>query len=288
MHSTAMESRMKPFFVSQISSNPAGVFRPGSTFKHKPLCAWPPPAALLDTCPMPPLALPENAGLAFRGEPVQASARLTPAAAEKLLATRNPNGRPNADVVRRFAGWERGGIREHWLVDFPPHMDAQEAALYAEPFRRRVRAAAKDQALRNALARRERYLAAPVDEAEPHWTWLDAATVPDDTLLVVARDDDFSHGLLSARPFRAWWDQYHSRNEPAFVVQSYPFPWPPAKGLSDLSAAQEEHRHAIARAARSADGARLEAAIAAAYGWPGGLPDDEVLAWLGDLNRTRM
>lgn len=232
-----------------------------------------------------PRPLPENEGLAFVGEHVPANAPLASAVAKKLLAARNPNGRPNEDVVRQFAGWNRGGIREYWLVDFPSHMGDQEAALYVAPFRLRNQASRQNRDLRNALVRRERYLALPVSATMPVWTWLNSAIVPDDTLLAVARDDDFIHGLLSARPFALWW-QKHGRN-PALAVASYPFPWPPAKGLSDLTSTQEEQRHAIARATRSENHDALESAVASGYGWPSDLPDGELMSRLSDLNRTR-
>ena len=74
---------------------------------------------------------------------------------------------------------------------------------------------------------------------------------------------------------------------PVLAASSYPFPWPPGTGLSALTAAQEEHRHAVAKAARGADAATLNAAVAAAYGWPDDLDDDTLLTRLGDLNRAR-
>ena len=78
-----------------------------------------------------------------------------------------------------------------------------------------------------------------------------------------------------------------SRRDPAHAVASYPFPWPPGTGLSALTAAQEEHRHAIARAIRGNDAENLNAAVAAAYGWPADLEDAELLKRLGELNRAR-
>ena len=45
-----------------------------------------------------------------------------------------------------------------------------------------------------SLARRTRYLATPLG-GEPEWAWVEPELWPDDSLLVVARDDDFAHGL---------------------------------------------------------------------------------------------
>lgn len=246
-----------------------------------------------------PRPLPENAGLGFQGERVALTASIPPKMAERMLGTRNPHGKPNSDVLRQLvtaADPRRPAV--HWLVDFPANMGEREASLYEHPFHQLHRAMRPtsnrwwvnphaNERLRSALARRERYLATPIAADPPAWTWFDSAVLPDETLIAVARDDDFTQGILSARPFAAWWRQIHSRRTPTLAITTYPFPWSPAKGLSDLTAAQEEQRHAIARAARSGRSAALEDAVAAAYGWPGDLSDEELLARLEDLNRTR-
>jgi hypothetical protein len=246
-----------------------------------------------------PRALPENTGLFFLGERVALTASIPPKMAERMLGTRNPHGKPNADVLRRLvtaADPRRPAL--HWVIDFPPEMGEREASLYEHPFHQLHRAARPTRArwwvnphadarLRAALARRERYLATPVGADPPDFGWFESSVLPDETLLAVARDDDFTHGVLAARPFALWWRQHHSRRTPTLALQSFPFPWPPATGLGALTAAQEEQRHAIARAVRGTDPAALNAAVAAAYGWPADLADDELLARLGDLNRTR-
>lgn len=246
-----------------------------------------------------PRPLPENEGLALAGERVALTASIPPKLAERMLGTRNPHGKPNADVVRQLATAADPRRPEvHWLIDFPAHMGEREASLYEHPFQHLHRAMRPKQdrwwinrhaneRLRATLARRERYLATPVGIDPPAWMWFDSAVVPDDTLLAVARDDDFTHGVLAARPFAHWWHQHQSRRDPAHAVASYPFPWPPGTGLSALTAAQEEHRHAIARAIRGNDAENLNAAVAAAYGWPADLEDAELLKRLGELNRAR-
>jgi hypothetical protein len=246
-----------------------------------------------------PQPLTENEGMSMVGERVALTASIPPKLAERMLGTRNPHGRPNADVLRQLvtaADPRRPTV--HWLVDFPPHMGEREASLYEHPFHHLYRAIRPtggrwwvnphaNERLRAAIARRTRYLAAPIGSDPPAWTWFDAGIIPDDTLIAVTHDDDFTHGILSARPFALWWQQNHSRRTPTRAVSSYPFPWAPGTGLSALSAAQEEQRHAIARAARGNDAAALNAAVHVAYGWPSSLDDDEILARLGDLNRTR-
>lgn len=247
-----------------------------------------------------PRPLSENAGLACAGERVSLTASIPPQLAERMLGIRNPHGKPNADVLRRLATAtdSRRPTLLHWFIDFPAHMGEREASLYEHPFHQLFRSMRPtryrwwvnlhaDERLRAILARRERYLATPVGAEPLVWMWFDSAIIPDDTLLAVARDDDFAHGILAARPFAVWWRKFHSRRTPALAVSSYPFPWPPGSGLSALSSAQEEHRHTVAKTARRGDLAALNAAVAAAYGCPADLDDPTLLARLGKLNRER-
>lgn len=246
-----------------------------------------------------PRPLLENAGLALLGERVALTASIPPKLAERMLGTRNPHGKPNADVIRQLATAADPRRPEiHWLIDFPPGMGEREASLYEHPFHHLFRAMRPtrdrwwvnphaNERLRAALARRERYLATPVGATPPEWRWFDSAVIPDDTLLAVARDDDFSHGILSARPFASWWRAHYSRRTPTLAVDSYPFPWPPRTELNSLTATQEEQRHAVARAARGDNPEALQAAVCASYGWPIESTDEKILGRLGELNRSR-
>jgi hypothetical protein len=249
--------------------------------------------------PPVPRALPENDRLFFLGEPFAATAMLSPREAARLLALRNPHGKPNADVVRQLVvAAARPGFRLQWVIDFPAAMSEAEAALYEQPFQRLARGAAAKGArwwtnphgnasLRAALARRERFLVTPVGTAQPDFHWVESTLVPAEGLLAVARDDDFAHGILSSRPLALWWRMHHARRPATRMFQSFPFPWPPATGLNALTKTQEEHRLAVARAARGADAEALNAAVAAAYGWPAGLTDGELLGRLHQLHRDR-
>lgn len=238
-----------------------------------------------------PHPLPENAGLAFLGETAWLPALLTEREAQKLFAASNACGRPNSDVLRRRLAVVDSEPVEGWQIDFPAHFTAQEAALYEQPFARLQKRSTgpwlnphAQPDLRRALARVSRWLATPSDAAAPDWRWIEEDLLPDATLLVVARDDDFTHGVLSSRVFALWWKQL--RRQPVLAVESFPFPWPPATALSALTKAQEEHRHAIARAARGGNIEQLNDAVSGAYGWPVDC-DDEHLERLMSLNRLR-
>lgn len=240
-----------------------------------------------------PTFLPENTGLAFPGETAWPAAALTDRQAEALIAAPNRCGRPNADVLRRRLAVVEGDPVESWQIDFPGHFSQQEAALYEAPFAHLQRRAADwknphaQPAMRRALARVSRCLAMPVDAELPDWLWLEEELIPDASLVVVAREDDFTHGILSSDPFAAW-HRAHVATLPADqLVASFPFPWPPATGLSGLSAAQEESRHAVARAIRSGNRDALHEAVCRAYGWSLDLDESELRAKLLALNCSR-
>ncbi|MEI6107740.1 MAG: hypothetical protein WCR49_12085 [Opitutae bacterium] len=248
--------------------------------------------------PATPQPLPENAGLAFVGETLWPPAAVTTAQVRAIETARNPTGRPNSDVLRHIIGYKLGHAQEHRSIDFPDQSTAQEAALYQMPWQL-LRTQLQDPAgrwwlnpfaqreLRTTLARLERYLATPLAAPDPAWDWIDSNRLPDDSLLVVARDDDFAQGLLSSRLFLLWWRQCSAKVSPPSRVASFPFPWPPATRLSSLSRTQEEQRLTLARAARGADLEQLNAAATAAYGWPAQLTGDEALDRLKALHQHR-
>jgi len=247
---------------------------------------------LVCVVPVAPCPLPENAGLAFVGENAWPPALLTEREAQKLMAAPNTCGRPNADVLRRRLAVADGEPVESWQIDFPAHFTPREATLYEQPFALLVQGANPwlnphaNPALRRALARVSRWLAMPAGAAVPDWRWIEEDLLPDASLLVVARDDDFTHGVLQSAVFAAWF-QAHHRFGPVQTVESFPFPWAPATPLSALSAAQEEQRHAVARAARQGDAFALNTTVLIAYGWPADLTGKELLEKLVLLNRAR-
>lgn len=245
-----------------------------------------------------PRLLPENQNLAFVGESVRPAATIPVQLAQRMLATQNRHGRTNVDVVRRVINaTAHQQVREGWMIDFPPEMSEGEAALYEAPYqhlRRSLRQHSEgwwtnpnaNPTARALIARRERYLSTPIGFA-PEFVWVSSEILPDSTLLVVARDDDFIYGVLRSRAFVAWWDKFHSRRTPTLAVDSFPFPWSPERTLSSLTRAEEEARHGVAIAARSGDQASTDAAVAVAYGWPTELHESEAVEKLIELNRTR-
>jgi hypothetical protein len=301
-----------------------------------------PPAPRL--MPSLPQRLPENRGLAFRGDDKRGLFELSAAAARRLLAAPNLHGKRNSDVVRRWAGAAdlRRAPLHRWIIDFPPELDEREAALYERPYariRRRVRPAwsrrryawwihgGPQLEMRIALAKRDRFIATPAAGRPPVFVWLDPDILPDRSLIVFGRDDDWCFGVLHSRLHHVWalrvGPQFREkesgfRSTPAACFETFPFPWPPATPLGKLTRSQEDHRTTIGEIARALDLQRrewlgdysgsgrtftalynarpawlaeahalLDEAVAAAYGWPADLTDDELFRRLLTLNRAR-
>jgi hypothetical protein len=245
-----------------------------------------------------PTILSENSGLAFIGEPSWPTARLSARQTKAFEKVRNPTGRPNTDVIRRFIGVESGNVKKHVQVDFPLHFTEQEARLYLKPSGH-LRSEKKTPAhswwlnphaklpLRTALAKLDRYLATPLGAEIPAWDWIDSNHLPTSTLLAVARDDDFAHGILQSSFFNLWWRTCSPKFSPQKIVETFPFPWLPTTLLSALTRTQEEHRLTVARAARSGAQEQLDAAVAAAYGLADDSTHEEIVTQLGKLNQQR-
>jgi hypothetical protein len=80
--------------------------------------------------------LKENVGIAFMGDTKGGPFDIKPDQAAKMLAAKNPDGRSNADVVRRWVNGQdvTGQPRNMWIVDFGVGMSEADAALYEGPF----------------------------------------------------------------------------------------------------------------------------------------------------------
>ena len=124
----------------------------------------------------------------------------------------NPNGRPNADVLKPWMNGMDVTRRPagKWIIDFGWQLKEREAALYEEPFRHiqehvyPMRQRTRRESYRaywwrhveprpgmwKALAGLSRYIATPTVSKHRLFVWLDARICPDHQLIVIARDDD--------------------------------------------------------------------------------------------------
>ena len=223
--------------------------------------------------------IPANMGIAFMGDtkggPFDIPGDL---AREWLRLPANPDGRRNADVLKLWVNGMDITRRpaDKWIVDFGMTMTAEDAALYEEPFhliRERVRPAWERQRaagrrhrwwlhhrprpkMWRALDGLTRYIATPTVAKHRLFVWLDARVCPDHQLIVVARDDDVTFGILHSRFHEAWSLRLGTsledrpRYTPTTTFETFPFP----DGLSpDMPAADytdDPRAIAIAEAAR--------------------------------------
>ena len=171
--------------------------------------------------------LDQNRGVAFMGDtkggPFDVSGE---EAREWLRAPANPNGRPNSDVLRP---WMNGmdvtrRAAGKWIVDFGWTMAEEDAALYEAPFQHaKAHVYPKRQANRRdayweywwrhveprqgmwrALSGLSRYIATPTVAKHRLFAWLDSRICPDHQLIVIARDDDVTFGILHSRFHETW------------------------------------------------------------------------------------
>ena len=221
----------------------------------------------------------ENTAVAFMGDvkggPFDVAGEV---AREWLRLPANPNGRPNADVLKPWLNGRDVTRRQEgkWIVDFGFAMDEGQAALYEAPFdhieehvkpmRQRGRHEARARLwwrhvspgpeTWKALRGLSRYIATPRVAKHRLFVWLDARICPDSALIAIARDDDATFGILHSRFHESWSLRLGTsledrpRYTPTTTFETFPFP----EGLSpDVPAAdyaQDPRAVAVAEAAR--------------------------------------
>ena len=220
-----------------------------------------------------------NRGVAFQGDikrgPFDIPGDL---AREWLQLPANPNGRPNADVLRPWVNGMDLTRRPSgkWIIDFGDEMSEAEAALYEAPFayiaehvrpmRQRNREKSSREfwfrhwnprpAMWEAMDGQHRYIATPRLAKHRLFVWCDTRVCPDNQLIVIARDDDTTFGILHSRLHELWSLRLGSsledrpRYTPTTTFQTFPFPEgltpdSPATGYAD-----DPRALAIAEAAR--------------------------------------
>jgi type II restriction/modification system DNA methylase subunit YeeA len=195
----------------------------------------------LDGCPVPRIfadltsgandltkarVLPENAGVAFNGISKKGKFDIEGELARSWLTLPlNPNGRPNADVVRP---WINGfdvtrRPQDMWLISFGNRPE-NSAALYEAPYawvREKVYPerhtsnsamerrdwwllARRAPALQSALTTLSRYIVTSEVAKHRVFIWVDRRIVPDKNVVVIARDDDTAFGILHSKFHAAW------------------------------------------------------------------------------------
>lgn len=301
------------------------------------------------------------------------------------LMPTNPNGRRNSDILKPT--WNGRDVttsrRDIWFIDFPRGLTEREAALWEAPFTylqsapydpdnpaspllSAVRQKARDihprrewwttywprPEVRAALAPLSRYIATPMTAEHRIFLWLRLPTLPDNNLVIIARDDDVHFGILHSFIHEAWSTRIGNKmgagNQRRYnreaIYDTFPFPEGLTPNISAKDYAKDPRAIIIAQAAKCLDDLRnawlnppdlidivpevvpgypdrilpknekaaaelkkrtltnlynarpqwladahrdLDAAVAAAYGWPADISEDEVLAKLLELNLSR-
>lgn len=223
-------------------------------------------------------SLVANTGTAFIGDQKNGPFDLTESEGRRLLLKKgNPNGRPNSDVIRPWLNGMDVTRRPagKWIVDFGTNMSLSDAMLYEAPFRvayelvKPMRAEVRRvnhrdnwwihgearPGMRQALKSFDRFLATPRVAKHRLFAWLPATTLPDCQLVVIARDDDTTFGILHSR-FHELWSlrtgtslEDRPRYTPSTTFETFPFPEGLTPDIPAADYATDPRAQAIAAAA---------------------------------------
>ena len=222
-----------------------------------------------------------NIGAAFMGDtkggPFDVPGNL---AREWLNLPTNPNGWPNADVLKPWVNGMDLTRRPagKWIVDFGWEMSEAEAALYEAPFahvkehvwpmRQRNRREAyrlhwwrhvePRPGMWKALDGLSRFILTPRVAKHRLFVWCDARVCPDSATIAIARDDDVTFGILHSRFHEAWslrlgtWlgKGNDPRYTPTTTFETFPFPDGLSPDIPAADYAEDPRAVAVAEAAR--------------------------------------
>ncbi len=197
--------------------------------------------------------LAENARIAFMGD-TKGGAFDIPGSLARDWLTRplNPNGKPNADVLRPWANGMDITRRpaDKWIIDFGWSMGETEAALYEAPFAHSI-IHVEPERRRNRRVNYAKYWWRHMEPRPGMWAamkpfsrvivtpgiakhrvfkWLETAICPDHALLAIVRDDDTTFGILHSRFHELWALRMGTsledrpRYTPSTTFETFPFP----------------------------------------------------------------
>jgi type II restriction/modification system DNA methylase subunit YeeA len=319
----------------------------------------------------------ENVRIAFNGIQKTGPFELPgDKARQMLMEPLNPNGLPNSVVLKPW--WNGLDVvrrnRDMWIVDFGLEANESRVSYFSAPFAylaREVRPTrvGKREArtnncwwlfqwprpvMRYSVSRLHRFAVTPEVSKHRIFTWCGHTVCPDKILIVIARDDDATLGILHSRFHELWALRLGTsledrpRYTPTTTFETFAFPEGLTPNVPATSYADNPHAQAIAAAARDLVEKRdlwlnppdlvervpevvpgypdrviprspkaaallktrtltnlyntrgtpegvwldnlhgaLDEAVAAAYGWPADLSEDEILGRLLALNHER-
>ena len=175
--------------------------------------------------------------------------------------------------------------------------------------------------MRAAFTGLKRYIGTPRVAKHRLFVWLPAEVLPDSQLIVVARDDDFMFGVLHSRFHELWARATGTqlreaesgfRYTPSTTFETFPFPGPTPEQSDCVAEAAAKLSHLRSQwldppgqdpsllKGRTLTNLyneqptwlqqlheELDASVAAAYGWPPEISDEEILESLTALNLER-
>jgi type II restriction/modification system DNA methylase subunit YeeA len=235
--------------------------------------------------------LPENSSVCFVG--VQKSGPFdisSQQARDWLAAPINPNGKHNAEVLRpTLNGNDVTSTRtDTWLIDFPTGLGEAAASAFEKPFEY-LRASKYDPfrngklvdfityrqstpgqkpswweshrprpEFRRTVSSLSRFIITPMTSEHRIFLWLKLPTMPDNNIVVVAREDDTSFGILHSRLHEVWCTHVGNRMgvgnqrryNGATVFATFPFPEGLTPNIPASDYANDPRAAAIAKAAR--------------------------------------
>ncbi len=227
------------------------------------------------------VALGENKRAAFIGGMKKGAFDVSGELARAWLKQPNPHRRPNADVLRPWMNGLDVTRRplDAWIVDFAAGASESDAALYELPFAhvrsavKPVRDAVRNELerarwwlhartapdLRQAVAPLSRFIATARVAKHRLFVWLQLPVVVDGQLVVTARADDTTFGILHSRMHELWslrmctWmgKGNDPRYTPTTTFETFPFP-------AGLTPADTAHQRTVALP----DGALIPAGLA--------------------------
>ena len=288
--------------------------------------------------------LKENLGISFQGVIKVGAFDINDAVARAMIEHPNPDGRNNQDVVQPWVnGLDiTGRPRNMWMINFS-EMSIEDASLYEAPFEyvkkniRPHRLKNRDSRFktywwrlgrsrvqfREAAKRLDRYIVTPRVSKHRLFVWVSGDTLPDSAVIAVARDDDYSFGVLHSRMHELWARSLGTqlrevesgfRYTPTTTFETFPFPKPTPEQKEEIAAAAQRldtlrqgwlnppagtvnpsqlKRRTLTNLYNDPPTwlelahRRLDEAVFAAYGWSPDLTDGEILARLLELNLAR-
>ncbi|PQJ96165.1 class I SAM-dependent DNA methyltransferase [Chromatium okenii] len=197
-------------------------------------------------------SLKENSGACIRGLAKVGQFDVPGDLARQWLNLPNAHGKSNLDVLKPWANGMDIARRssDNWLIDYGNSLSENQAAFYEAPFEyvlehvKAQREAQRDEKrktywwrlgrsgieIRTALNPLARYIATPMVAKHRLFVWLDKRVFPDQQLIVIARADDTTFGILHSHFHEIWALRMGTslgatpRYTPTTTFETFPFP----------------------------------------------------------------